>query len=171
MSRISKSLRRIWESFSDKEYRDFFVEDTIADSLAIQIQRMRQRRRLTQTDLAALAETKQTAVSRWENSQPPGSIKTLQKIASAFDVALVVKFVPFSEFVKGDPDPIDRDIPRFSEDRLIEAWALPMTTLTAHRQGSHEFLASGSDLGLTQPHVITAHSDANNCYTLNSQGI
>lgn len=118
MSKITSSIKQIWRKFSDKDYRDGFVEDTIDDHLAIQIQSMRLTRDWTQDELARRAGTKQAGVCRWENSQPPASLATLKKIASAFDVALVVKFVPFSEFLLGENEPIDRRVRSFDDDHL-----------------------------------------------------
>lgn len=120
MSKISNSIKRLWTQFSDKEYRDGFLEDAIDDGLAVQIQGMRRQRNWTQEDLAARAGTKQGRVCQWENSNPPKSLTTLKSLASAFDVALVVKFVPFSEFLQGDGKPIDRPIASFSDDRILE---------------------------------------------------
>ena len=89
-----------------------------SDLLAVQIQSLRLKEGWTQDFLAQKAGTKQAGVCRWENSQPPASLATLKKIASAFDVALVVKFVPFSEFLVGDGYPVDRVVASFTNDRL-----------------------------------------------------
>jgi transcriptional regulator with XRE-family HTH domain len=61
---------------------------------------MREDRTWTQAKLAEKLGTTQNTVSRLENpktSKP--TITTLKRIAEAFDVALIVKFAPFSEFV------------------------------------------------------------------------
>ena len=118
MSKITNSIKQLWAKFCDKEYRDGFIDDTISDSLAVQIQSLRLKEGWTQDFLAQKAGTKQAGVCRWENSQPPASLATLKKIASAFDVALVVKFVPFSEFLVGDGYPVDRVVASFTNDRL-----------------------------------------------------
>ena len=118
MSKITNSIKQLWAKFHDKDYRDGFLDDTIADSLAVQIQSMRQSLGWTQEYLAQRAGTKQAGVCRWENSEPPASLLTLKKIASAFDVALVVRFVPFSVFLVGDGDAVDRAVPSFDHDRL-----------------------------------------------------
>jgi transcriptional regulator with XRE-family HTH domain len=76
------------------------VESQISRDLAYQIRSMRERESLSQTDLAKKLDTSQNAVYRLES---PGygkaSISTLKKVAEAFDVALVVRFVPFGELV------------------------------------------------------------------------
>jgi transcriptional regulator with XRE-family HTH domain len=144
MSRITNSIRQIWRNFHDKEYRDGFIEDTIADGLAVQIQRMRQVRGWTQAELAEKAGTKQTGVWRWENSGPPASLTTLKKVASAFDVALIVQFVPFSEFLLRDGQPVDREIPSFSDDSLPSAQ--PISFVIRDSEPQSYVLAVGGEI-------------------------
>jgi transcriptional regulator with XRE-family HTH domain len=115
---ISGKIKKLWSQFRDKEYRDGFVADALADGLAIQIYNMRTKNDWTQAELAEKVGTKQAAVCKWENGDSPRSLTTLAKIASAFDVALIVKFVPFSEFLKGDGQPFDRPMPNFEKDNL-----------------------------------------------------
>jgi transcriptional regulator with XRE-family HTH domain len=60
---------------------------------------MREHRGWTQATLAEKLGTTQNAVSRLENPRTgKPSITTLERIAAIFDVALVVRFAPFSEF-------------------------------------------------------------------------
>lgn len=85
-----------------KEFRDSYALSHATSDIAFQILANRRHRGLTQKGLGELAgEMKQGFVSRLEN--PEGSapnIETLARIASAFDVALLVRFVPFSELVE-----------------------------------------------------------------------
>lgn len=85
---------------SSKKYRAKFVERDIAVSVPFQIREMRERAGLTQQELAELTQKRQSVISQIEN---PGygklTLKTLRTIAEAFDVALLVRFVPFSELV------------------------------------------------------------------------
>jgi transcriptional regulator with XRE-family HTH domain len=68
--------------------------------LPIQIRRLRERHGWTQAELAEKAGTQQVVVSRWESPDNPGiTLNTLKRLARAFDVALIVRFAPFSEFI------------------------------------------------------------------------
>jgi transcriptional regulator with XRE-family HTH domain len=68
--------------------------------LPIQIRRLRERHGWTQAELAEKAGTQQVVVSRWENPDNKGiTLNTLKRLARAFDVALIVRFAPFSEFI------------------------------------------------------------------------
>jgi transcriptional regulator with XRE-family HTH domain len=68
---------------------------------------MRDREKLSQEQLAEIAGMNQNAISRLENpfyGRP--TITTLKRIAAVLDVALVVRFVPFSrlvDWVSGTP--------------------------------------------------------------------
>ncbi len=101
-SNTSKSHKeKLLENLKDKEYRKAFVESHINNGVAFQIRTMRGD--LTQEDLGKLAGMKQTQICRLENPNYGSfTLKTLKEIAAAFDVALIVRFVPFSELVKWD---------------------------------------------------------------------
>ena len=84
--------------FDDPEYRSAYVDAMVSNSIAFQIRAMRQKRGLSQQQLANLLQTTQNAVSRIENPDyGRASVATLKSVARAFDVALLVKFVSFGE--------------------------------------------------------------------------
>ncbi len=100
---------RLIEEMKDKEYRDGYVAAHIALCLPNQIRSLRISRKKTQGELAELAGMAQPRISEMEK---PGerklNLETLQRIASAFDVGLEVRFVPFSQLIDDtegfDPD-------------------------------------------------------------------
>lgn len=80
--------------------RSKFVESHVSKTLAFQIRALRDREGWSQQRLAEKIDSNQNAVYRAENpNYGKQTITTLKKIAAAFDVALVVRFVPFSELV------------------------------------------------------------------------
>jgi len=96
--RTSDRRISLWEKFKDKVYRDGFVAGHLANNIAAQIFSTRELRGLTQTELAEKAGMAQARISVMEDSGYENlSVKTLKRLASALDVALVVRFVPFSE--------------------------------------------------------------------------
>ena len=101
MSSGTTSVReQIVASLADKEYRDALVQESINQGIAIQIRLNRIERGWTQGDLGARAEKQQSEISRLEDPDYEGyTLKTLTKLASAFDVAIEVRFVPFSSLV------------------------------------------------------------------------
>ena len=86
--------------FEDKEFRHQYVSDWLKEFIAMQIRLTREEKDWAQEKLADEAETTQTQISRLENPAYAGmSVNTLKKLAKAFDVALSIRFIPFSEFV------------------------------------------------------------------------
>jgi transcriptional regulator with XRE-family HTH domain len=91
--------RQVWKALSDKAYRDTFVDSHIATNLAAQIYALREARGWTQGQLAERAGMAQARISVMENpSYDQFTLSTLKRLRAAFDVALVVKFMPFTEF-------------------------------------------------------------------------
>jgi len=82
----------------DKEFREHFTADQAYELLALQVRQLREKRQWTQAELGVKAGMQQVQVSRAENPDYTGSkISTLSRLARAFDVALIVRFAPFSE--------------------------------------------------------------------------
>ncbi len=82
------------------EARRKFVESQISNGIAFQIRALRSQKPWNQSELAEKVGTTQNQIHRLEKaSLAKPTISTLKKIAAAFDVALVVRFVPFSQLV------------------------------------------------------------------------
>ncbi len=89
-----QTLRPRW---SDREYREAYLEASIEQGVAWQIRINRQKRNLTQKDLAKALNTGQPAISRLEDPEHGAyNLKTLIEIAKAFDCALSIKYIPYS---------------------------------------------------------------------------
>jgi transcriptional regulator with XRE-family HTH domain len=83
-----------------KKFRDEFFSSRVDAGLAFQIRTLRQKEGWTQEELARRLGTSQNAVCRLESSNyGKPNVSTLKKVASVFDVALVVRFVKFSALV------------------------------------------------------------------------
>jgi len=108
----------------NKEYRDAFVGSQINVGLPFQIRALREQRQWKQSQLAEKTGMLQPRISAIE--APGGAkftIETLRRLASAFDVALVVRFAPFSELADQSEgfNPDTFQVPSFEDDlRLIE---------------------------------------------------
>jgi HTH-type transcriptional regulator / antitoxin HipB len=93
---------RLFEKLKEPVYRAQFVAAQIRHTIAAQIKSLREdpRRRWTQAQLGERAGMKQNAIARLENPQYGDyNVKTLLRIAGAFDVGLIVRFAPFGEIV------------------------------------------------------------------------
>ena len=116
---------RLIRNFRDKTYRDTYVDAFLNSYIAAQVRALRggegiESRRHRRHAL----NTKQSGVSKLENVNYSGwNVRTLKKLAKAFDVALVVKFVAFSEAL-ADIDNFDAKAlvkPTFAEDRVFHS--------------------------------------------------
>ena len=108
---ISDKEKQIRDSLASKEYREALAIEHVNTTLAIQIRKMRENQQWSQSDLANRLGKHQETISQWENPDyGRHSITTLKALAATFDVALLVKFIPFSELVK--------DMLSLSETRL-----------------------------------------------------
>ena len=99
---IMKRRQKTIEDLKNKEYRDAFSVEHIDTGIPFQIRVLREQkgREWTQKELGARAGMAQETISRIEDpNYGKLTLKTLKKLASAFDVALMVRFVPFSELV------------------------------------------------------------------------
>jgi transcriptional regulator with XRE-family HTH domain len=104
-----------------KAVRAQFVASHMAKGVAFQIRAIRDRLKLSQEQLAAEVGMTQNAISRLESPDyGKPTLTTLRRLAAAFDVGLIVRFVPFSElgdWVSGTP--------RVNEGLSGESLAIP----------------------------------------------
>jgi transcriptional regulator with XRE-family HTH domain len=92
------STRPQWR---DKEYRQAYMEAAIEQGVAWQVKINRKFRGLSQKQLATAIGTQQSAISRLEDPEYGAhSLETLTEIAQAFDCALLVKFISYSDLAK-----------------------------------------------------------------------
>jgi len=97
---MSELAERLAEEFKDKDYAHAYLEEHGNLVLAAQIKVLREMRGLTQRQLADLAGMKQERISALENvDYDAWTVKTLRKLAKAFDTGLEVSFVPCSRAI------------------------------------------------------------------------
>lgn len=124
----TKRREKLISSLKDKEYRDAFVSEHIDTGLPFQIKALREKEGWSQEELGSHAGMKQERISTLEDpNYSKFTLKTLKRLASAFDVALMVAFVPFSKLVDWEsnlspeslhPLPFEKD--NFSKEKLGE---------------------------------------------------
>jgi transcriptional regulator with XRE-family HTH domain len=116
MSELRDNLK---EEFQDKEYRHSYADESLSTYIATQIKVLREQRRLTQKELAKRAGMAQPRIAVLEDvNYSSWSIKTLRRLARAFDIRLSVKFENFSSLIQEieslDRVALERD--SFNED-------------------------------------------------------
>lgn len=117
---MNSKKEQMLENLSDSDFRKQFINEHVDVGIAFQIRSLRNRQELFQSDLAKLLDVKQPLVSSWENPDYGRyTLKTLKDLAKAFDVGLLVRFVPFSTLVDWTVD-LTSDViapPNFDEER------------------------------------------------------
>ena len=111
------------------------MASNLSEGIAFQIRATRDKQKMSQTDLACEAGMTPNNLSRLESPDyGKQSIHSLKRIAEALDVALVVRFVPFSQYIdwlSGTPrideglSPSSLAVPSFEEEakKLFEVEA------------------------------------------------
>lgn len=113
------------EDLKDIEYREAFVSEHIDTGIPFQLKALRNQRDWTQKDFEKHSGVKQAEMSRYENvNYAKFTLSTLKKLASAFDIGIMVRFVSFSELVEHElnlsPESLEaasyEDDPYFKDD-------------------------------------------------------
>jgi transcriptional regulator with XRE-family HTH domain len=118
MTVISK---RFADELSEKEMRDAYLSAQIRTKLTNQIRAIRSLRGWSQGEFAKILGKPQSNVSRLENREYGSfTLNTLFELASAFDVGLVVEFVPYDDFLRRTHDlsPSHLQVGSFSKTSL-----------------------------------------------------
>lgn len=118
------SISKLWRKLRDKEYRGGYTESQHSVEVPFQIRAIRKARGWTQAQLAERCGIPQARISHIEQpGRDPLSLRTLYRLAAAFDVGLLVQFVSFSELVRREADfePETFCVPSFAEDHVEKA--------------------------------------------------
>ena len=85
---------RLHEDLKDPEFKAHYQEERQALKLAMKIAKLREKKGLSQQQMAKLMGTSQQAVSRIESGEYEGfTLKTLEKIAEATGTKVKIEFV------------------------------------------------------------------------------
>lgn len=118
----------IWKKMNKKGFRDAYACAHIDQGIAYQIAAIRKQRGWSQKDLSERLDMKsQSAVARMEDpSYGKISIATLKKLASAFDVALSIRFIPFTKLIddRSDLSEESMKVDSFSCDISYGKWTI-----------------------------------------------
>src|SRR5258708_6969165 len=119
-ARMRNEIRQqIVGKLTNKEYRDIWFTEQINTGLSFQIRGLREQRGWSQAELGKRTGMAQSRISLMEDANYARfSLTTLKRLASAFDVGLMVRFRPYSglvdDFVELDSSVLN--MPGFEED-------------------------------------------------------
>lgn len=116
---MSELTERLRVEFRDEETRHIYADDFLNTYIASQLKVLREDREWTQRFLAERAGMRQERISVLEDvNYEAWSVKTLKRLAQAFDLRLSIKFESFGSFLT-DFDQFNGEIlkrPSFEED-------------------------------------------------------
>jgi transcriptional regulator with XRE-family HTH domain len=102
---MSVISRRFADELAEKKMRDAYLSGQTRTKLTNQIRAIRNQRGWLQGEFAKILGKPQSNVSRLENREYGNfTLNTLLELASAFDVGLVVEFVPYDDFLRRTHD-------------------------------------------------------------------
>jgi len=105
VSAISNLGRKLLDKLQKKVYRHAYLAEHVRHGIAYQIRAIRDQRGWNQGIFSKHLGKPQSVVCRLEDpSYGKFTIQTLLEIADVFDVALEVRFVPFSTFIERTRD-------------------------------------------------------------------
>jgi hypothetical protein len=119
MFTTSSISKKLIEKLGRKAYRAAYVGEHVRRGIAAQIRAMRDQRGWNQGKLSTEMGKPQSVVSRLEDpSYGKVTVQTLLEVAATFDVALQIRFVPFSTFLQQTRDVSTRSmqVVSFSDD-------------------------------------------------------
>ena len=87
------------KNLQNPELRKEFLRVHYIDDLADQIILLRNKRDISQSKLAELANTTQAVVSRIENGSVNSSLNTIQKISEALNASIKIDVIPDEEMI------------------------------------------------------------------------
>ncbi|MHB1700943.1 MAG: helix-turn-helix domain-containing protein [Acidobacteriaceae bacterium] len=138
-----------------KPTRDRLVENNLSEGIAFQIAATRDRRGWTQAQLAEKAGVANNLPRLEDPEYGKQTLTTLKKLASALDVALVVRFIPFSQYVdwlSGTPHKDDGlrpealAVPSFEEENSEGVLEKQVSYWSCSVNPHPQFCAGGTDL-------------------------
>jgi transcriptional regulator with XRE-family HTH domain len=98
---MNKRKEKLLEELKSKEYRDAFVSELIDTGIPFQIRELRKQRNWTQKELSEKSGMAQERISVLEDpNYAKLTLTTLKRLASAFYIGILVRFVPISDLVK-----------------------------------------------------------------------
>jgi transcriptional regulator with XRE-family HTH domain len=114
--------KKLLDELQDKETRDIFVEEHVTAGIPFQLHALREKLGLSQSELARRAGMAQERISVLEdpNYEFIPKINTLLKLASVFDVPLIVKFGKWSELFQWETNLSPDDLAPATFDEEIE---------------------------------------------------
>jgi transcriptional regulator with XRE-family HTH domain len=152
--------KKAWQRLAkDKKYREEYAIAMLKRMMPYQIRAIRKKRGWSQGQLAEAANLTQGVISRAEDpSYGNLTLTTIGRIAAGYDLAAIIKLVPFSELIRYSENTTEREFAElrtFTEEESADAAPLEGAGLPSQGQICVVNLASASGaMPGQQPQVV-----------------
>jgi hypothetical protein len=162
---IASLSKRLFEKLRRKPYRDAYVAEHARTGVAYQIKAMREQRDMSQRALAKVMGKPQPVIARLEDPDYCKlTVQTLLDVASSFDVALLIQFVSYPEFLWRTRDVSEEalEVPSFGEKQFLPFAANSIVTVRNEPSETAAVIIGGSgvsdqfDFEITKLHPVGA---------------
>ncbi|WP_282608965.1 helix-turn-helix domain-containing protein [Pelagibius sp. Alg239-R121] len=132
MSKLRSIDLNLAPKLERRGFRDEWFQIKLEESVPEQFRELRERRGLTQSELADAAETKQSMVSRLEKSHTPNwQVSTLLKLSRALDAQLKITLEPAEEVIAKQRKIESQSVNLDAASQMGTVWASGTTTQTS----------------------------------------
>jgi transcriptional regulator with XRE-family HTH domain len=134
---ISSIGRKLLGKLQKTAYRHAYLAEHVRQGIAYQIRALRNQRGWSQGKFAKLLGKPQSVVCRLEDPDyGKVTVQTLLEVANVYDVALEVRFVSYSSFLRRTRDisPTAMYVPAFKDDFAAQPAKAPITVHVAANQ-------------------------------------
>ena len=168
---INRKKRSI-EKLKNREYRDSFVSSSVDVGVAFQIRVLRKQRKYTQKKMAKMLSTQQERISFLENPSNSPSLSTLKRIANAFDVGLIVRFVPMGELLEWQLNLSSNslDVTSFEEDPYFQTEEEGMGALAVDERFRITSAQESSKVLSMESFMVAKKAASSSCLTTPAAG-
>jgi transcriptional regulator with XRE-family HTH domain len=127
---IAILTKKLFEKLRRKTYRQAYVEENVRTGVAYQIRALREARGWSQKRFAEILGKPQSVLSRIEDPDYGKlSVQTLLEVAAALDIALLVQYVDFPDFINRTSDVSPEAL---NKESFAEAQFIAMDTDKRH---------------------------------------
>ena len=123
MNTIFRIGKTLLGKLRNRRYRHSYMSEHVRRGIAYQIRALRDQLGWSQGAFACELGKPQSVVSRLEDPKyGKVTVQTLLEVASAFDVALQVRFVSYSQFLRDNQDrtSVAMLVPSFADDAALD---------------------------------------------------
>jgi transcriptional regulator with XRE-family HTH domain len=114
-------MSTIWKKLKDKRYREEYATAMLKRMIPFQTRAIRKKRGWSQFQLAEAAQVTQGVISRAEDPDYGNlTLTTIGRIAAGYDLAAIIRLVPFSELVRYSENTTEQEfseMPAFPQER------------------------------------------------------